>query len=193
GVDYRPPSTAPPFGGAMTHDARRLVQGSRPETARAPVRQRRSPIHDERDLLALIDLADDAAIDPPAWPALLESMAAKLGCEVAGINLQDLESGSASLQSQIGADPSWTRAYESYYAARNIFLEARPDLTYSGAIRNGEAIVPDRQAMRSEYFNDFLRPLGVLHAIGMVPFRTGSVIALVSLMRRIGAPSFADA
>src|SRR5262249_15060130 len=58
--------------------------------------------------------------------------------------------------------------------------------------RNGEAIVPDHQAMRTEYFNDFLRPLGLLHAIGMVPLKTGSVASLLSLMRRIGAPSFAD-
>jgi DNA-binding CsgD family transcriptional regulator len=47
--------------------------------------------------------------------------------------------------------------------------------------------------VRTEYFNDFLRPVGILHAIGMVPFRTGSVFALLSLMRRIGAPSFSDA
>lgn len=177
----------------MTRDARPLTRGARPATVRTPVRRRQSPIHDERDLLALVDLAYDAATDPASWPALLRGMATKLGCEVVGINLQDLESGSASLQSQIGADPSWSRAYESYYAARNIFLSARPDLTYSGAIRNGEAIVPDHQAVQTEYFNDFLRPLGVLHAIGLIPFRTGSVIALVSLMRRIGAPSFTDA
>jgi len=71
-------------------------------------------------------------------------------------------------------------------------LSTRPDLTFSGAIRNGEAIVPDREAMKTEYFNDFLRRVGVLHAIGMVPLREGPVMALLSLMRRIGAPSFSD-
>jgi DNA-binding CsgD family transcriptional regulator len=155
--------------------------------------QRRSPVHGDRELLTLIDRVYDAATHREAWPALLEGLAGAVSCEVAGLNLQDLKGGWASLQCQIGADPSWTSRYETYFAPRNIFLAARPDLTFSGAIRNGEAIVPDRQAMRTEYFNDFLRPLGILHAVGMVPLRTGSVVSLLSLMRRIGAPSFADA
>src|SRR5262245_36724043 len=155
--------------------------------------QRRLPIHGEHELHTLIELAYEAAGQRDRWPALLEGLARQLGCEVVGINLQDLERGRASLHSQFGVDPSWRERYESYYARRNIFLSARPDLTFTGAIRNGEAIVPDREAMRTEYFNDFLRPLGILHAIGMVPFRSGSVIALVSLMRRLGTQSFTDA
>jgi hypothetical protein len=79
------------------------------------------------------------------------------------MNIRDLKGGPANVQCQIGADPSWTARYEAYFAPRNIFLAARPDLTFSGAIRNGEAIVPDHLAMRTEYFNDFLRPLGILH------------------------------
>ena len=150
------------------------------------------PLHGDRELLILIDRAYDAATNGDAWRALLEALAEAVSCEVVGVNLQDLKGGPASVQCQIGVDPSWKARYETYYAPRNIFLAARPDLTFSGAIRNGEAIVPDHQAMGTEYFNDFLRPLGLLHAIGMVPVKTGSMASLLSLMRRIGAPSFAD-
>ena len=169
-------------------DAPRRTQGT-------PVRvgaRRRLPLHGDRELHALIELAYDAASDASRWPMLLQGLAEVLGCELVGMNFQRLDGGPAMLQCQIGGDPSWTARYEEYYAPRNIFIRARPDLTFSGAIRNGEAIVPDSEAMRTEYFNDFLRPLGVLHAIGMVPFRTGSVIALLSLMRRIGASSYAE-
>jgi len=178
----------------MTRQVLRLRLGSHSSIApRARTgAQRRLPVHGDRELLALIDLAYDAATQADAWPALLEGLARAVGCDVAGLNVQDLQGGPARLQHQIGADPHWTNRYETYFAPRNIFLAARPDLTFSGAIRNGEAIVPDRQAMRTEYFNDFLRPLGILHAIGLVPFRTGRVASLLSLMRRIGAPSFAD-
>jgi len=153
------------------------------------------PMHGEADLLTLVDLAYDAAGELDRWRAVLAGLATRFGCKIVGLNLQDVQRGRATVQSQFGADPylTLTTRYESYYAARNIFLSARPDLTFSGAIRNGEAIVSDREAVRTEYFNDFLRPLGVLHAIGMVPFRTGTVLALLSLMRPIGAPSFVDA
>ena len=153
------------------------------------------PMHDEADLLALVDLAYDAAGELDRWRAVMEGLATRLGCKIVGLQMQDVTRGRATVQSQFGADPylSMMARYEGYYAGRNIFLSARPDLTFSGAIRNGEAIVPDREAVRTEYFNDFLRPLGVLHAIGMVPFRTGTGLALLSLMRPIGAPSFVDA
>src|SRR5262245_3547255 len=182
----------------MTHRNRidDVVAGSREAPTTVPARSgahRRLAVHGERELITLIDLVYDAATQREHWPAVLEGLAARLGCHAVGINLQDMARGWASLHSQIGGDPSLRERYETYYAPRNISLHARPDLTFSGAIRNGEAIVPDREAVRTEYFNDFLRPLGVLHAIGMVPFRTGSVFALVSLMRRIGAPSFSDA
>ena len=154
--------------------------------------QRRLPVHGDHELLRLIDLTYDAATHADAWLALLEGLAHAVSCDVAGLNVQDLKGGPARVQHQIGADRSFTDRYEAYFAPRNIFLAARPDLTFSGAIRNGEAIVPDGQAMRTEYFNDFLRPLGILHAIGMIPFRTGRVASLLSLMRRIGAPSFAE-
>jgi DNA-binding CsgD family transcriptional regulator/PAS domain-containing protein len=179
----------------MAHREPQVVARSRSVATTIPARsgaQRRLALHGERELIGLIDLVYDAATERERWRAVCGELATRLGCEVVGMNVQDLKGGPASVQCQFGGDASWIERYESYYAARNIFLNARPDLTFSGAIRNGEAIVPDREAVRTEYFNDFLRPVGILHAIGMVPFRTGSVLALLSLMRRIGAPSFSD-
>jgi DNA-binding CsgD family transcriptional regulator len=150
-------------------------------------------MHGERELHTLIDLAYDAASDRARWPSLLQGLSDQLGCGLVGMDFRDVDVGRASVHCQVGADPGGIVRYESYYAPRNIFIAARPDLTFSGAIRNGEAIVPDRDAMRTEYFNDFLRPLGVLHAIGLVPFRSERVMALLSLMRRIGAPSYSAA
>jgi DNA-binding CsgD family transcriptional regulator len=179
----------------MAHSLRSTAGAA--ETRRAPARSgadRRLPQHGLGSLHKLIDLAYDAASDRSRWLGLLQGLAEELGCHLVGINLQDASGGPANVQCQFGGgDPSWTARYEAYYAPRNIFIGARPDLTFSGAIRNGEAIVPDREAVKTEYFNDFLRPLGVLHAIGMVPFRSGSTFSLMSLMRRIGAPSFSDA
>jgi DNA-binding CsgD family transcriptional regulator/PAS domain-containing protein len=142
-------------------------------------------------LLRVIELGYDAATDRARWPALLRELATTFRCELVVFDIQDSRAQWARVQCSVGPDDAGLqREYETYYSSRNIFLSTRPDLTYSGAIRNGEAIVPDREAVKSEYFNDFLRRVGVLHAIGMVPFREGPVMALMSLMRRIGAPSF---
>jgi DNA-binding CsgD family transcriptional regulator/PAS domain-containing protein len=144
-------------------------------------------------LLSLIELAYDAASDPGRWTNLLQALSTALRCELVAFDLRDSETYRAKVQCHVGPyDATLKRGYETYYAERNIFLRARPDLTFSGAIRNCEAIVPDRDAVKSEYFNDFLRRIGVLHGIGMVPVREGPVMTVLSLMRRIGAPSFTD-
>lgn len=153
-----------------------------------------TPVLDEARLLELVELTYDAGDDRGRWATLLQALRDDFQCELVGFDVQDRETQSASVQCSVGpTDAALQREYETYYAARNVFLRARPDLTYSGAIRNGEAIVPDRDALRSEYYNDFLRRVGVLHAVGLVPLREGPVMALLSLMRRIGAPSFCDA
>jgi DNA-binding CsgD family transcriptional regulator len=154
---------------------------------------RNTPILDESRLLELVELTYDAGEDRGRWANILRALKDDFQCELVAFDVQDRETQSASVQCSVGpSDAALQREYESYYASRNVFLHARPDLTYTGAIRNGEAIVPDRDAMRSEYFNDFLRRIGVLHAVGLVPLREGSVMALLSLMRRIGAPSLCD-
>lgn len=148
----------------------------------------------ERELLGVIERAYDAACDRGRWPDLLGELGRIFRCELVAFDLRDEEHEWARVQCHVGPnDAAIQREYETYYASRNVFLRTRPDLTFSGAIRNGEAIVPDREAMRSEYFNDFLKRIGVLHAIGLVPLREGPVMGLVSLMRKIGAPSFSDA
>jgi len=148
---------------------------------------------DDQALLGLIELAYDAASDRTRWPDLLGRMASLFRCELVSFDLQDGDAQWARVQCHVGPeDPQIQREYETYYASRNVFIRTRPDLTFTGAIRNGEAIVPDREALKSEYFNDFLRRVGVLHAIGLVPLREGAVMALLSLMRQIGAPSFTD-
>jgi DNA-binding CsgD family transcriptional regulator/PAS domain-containing protein len=147
----------------------------------------------ERELVGVIGRAYDAATDRARWRDLLDDLARVFRCELVAFDLRDEKLDWARVQCHVGpSDARLQRDYEAYYASRNVFLRTRPDLTFSGAIRNGEAIVPDRVAMRSEYFNDFLKRIGVLHAIGLVPVRAGSVMGLISLMRKIGAPSFAN-
>ena len=109
---------------------------------------RSSPSRDstrtEDRLLALVELAYDAASDRGRWPNLLEGLADTLRCQLVAFDVQDRESQATTVQCHFGPrDAALQREYESYYAARNIFIRTRPDLTYTGAIRNGEAIVPD--------------------------------------------------
>src|SRR5262249_28752611 len=132
-------------------------------------------------LSRLIELAYDAAVDRQGWRGLLEGLAAATDSDAASFNLQDLSSHEASVSCQVGADERAGRSYEQYYAAKNVFLRAAPELHRTGMVVNGEALVPDRDLLKTEYFNDFLRPLGLQHMVGVVPFREHTVIALLSL------------
>lgn len=140
----------------------------------------------------LTDLVYDAAIDPAAWPVLLERMAAATRSSIGAFSIEDIGCGEANVASYWGAAPEAARNYEKRYAPQNVFKRVGGDLLQTGAVLNCEAIVPDRDLVRTPYFNEFLRPMDAQHVIAAVPFRQESVVAVLSVLRPVGAPSFED-
>ncbi len=138
------------------------------------------------------DLIYDAAIDPDVWPLLLERMAVATRSSVGAFSLEDVGCGEANVASHFGTPPETARDYEQRYASENVFKKVGGDRLQTGAVINCEAIVPDRELVRTAYFNEFLRPMNAQHVIAAVPFRQQSVIAVMSVLRPIGAPSFDD-
>ena len=138
------------------------------------------------------DLIYDAAIDPDVWPLLLERMAVATRSSVGAFSLEDVGCGEAHVASGYGAAPETARDYETRYASENVFKKMGGERLQSGAVVNCEAIVPDRELVRTAYFNEFLRPMNAQHVIAAVPFRQQSVVAVLSVLRPIGAPSFDD-
>ncbi|MCL4746021.1 MAG: hypothetical protein KJZ83_11465 [Burkholderiaceae bacterium] len=106
----------------------------------------------------LIDLIYDSMLEPQALSKLLEHLCATYGAHsaqlisTASVNCQGFWTGHA-------IDPAAVQAYERYYAALSPWRAAYPSLARgASSVLRGEALVSDARLLRSEFYNDFLRP-----------------------------------
>jgi len=150
----------------------------------------RFPRNGEVHALALIDLIYAAATDPTGWPGLLERLAKATDSEMAHFTVYDLAQHREAVEYRFGGDASSYADYDRYWAAHNVFMQAAAPTLRTGAIDVGEALVPDREVMRTAFYNEFLMPVwGVLHHAGACVFMEQSLRAFVLLARKIGKPS----
>jgi len=149
---------------------------------------RHSPRLDEADLLRAIDLVYQASIAPSTSSDLLAYLNRLTVSEASTLLVQDLSLREGSTLWQAGADPALAAEYEEW-APQNIYLVRADPLLESGVVMHGEAVVPDREVLASDYFNGYLRRAGVLHNLGTCIVREQGTMAVMILLRRLGLPS----
>jgi DNA-binding CsgD family transcriptional regulator len=106
----------------------------------------------------LLDLVYEAAVDPGSWPAVLEGYADAVGGAVASILIQDQVTGKGDAL-QVRQDPANLPLLFGYYANRNPLLRIT-DLPVRLRVMTDEEKLPKNELMRTEYYNDYLRPKG---------------------------------
>jgi len=116
-----------------------------------------------------VDLVYRATTDPDAWTEVLRLIggaihAAPVAIHVHAVNLAEATTiGTWSIPG-----PPDLKHYAEYYASRNVWLLRGARLLTPGAVLTGEELCPDEELLRSEYYNDFLRPLDLRYSIRAV-------------------------
>src|SRR5262249_56408956 len=112
-------------------------------------------------LLELIALAYDAAADPTRWSECLSALGEVLRCPAIGVF--SLEPGRANSYASmcVGHDPALLARFDAYYGRPDVnpyTQRADPSMLTPGTVVRAEAVCPDRELRRTEYFEDWLRP-----------------------------------
>jgi DNA-binding CsgD family transcriptional regulator/GAF domain-containing protein len=139
--------------------------------------------------LPLVEQLLDAVADDAAWPMFLDALAREVGGVVPGLYINERGTDSTLFAEVSGLDPTWGRAYEQYYKRcdpRRVRIQALP----AGSVFVGSALVDDRQLVRSEFYNEFLRPQGFFHIVGGVPLENDDLVAVVRVIRPRTAQAF---
>jgi DNA-binding CsgD family transcriptional regulator/PAS domain-containing protein len=115
-------------------------------------------------LLELIGLVYDAAVEPAGWTACLTALGRAL--HAPAIGLFPVTPGSLSTRASlcVGHGPEFLARYDAYYGRSevNAYMQATtPDMLVPGIVIRAEAVIPDRELRRTEYFADWLRPQGI--------------------------------
>lgn len=112
-----------------------------------------------------IDRIYAAAEGAEPWSAPLGDLHQLLRSRVTSLMQQRRDGGPDVIRASIGTDPADRRAYERYYWTKNFYMQRLSRFQQPGQVVPHEAYVTDREILRSEYYQDFMRGLGVFRVI----------------------------
>ncbi|THD63454.1 hypothetical protein [Phenylobacterium sp.] len=125
---------------------------------------------DQREECEFLDLLYSAAVEPALWVPTLKRFADMIGGTSGLLSRHNIVDGSAS---GVGTryDPAVESIYNDYYADKNVLLKvADPGAflrSWAPRILTDEDWMPKEAFVRSEYYNDFLRPMEI-HSVLMI-------------------------
>jgi DNA-binding CsgD family transcriptional regulator/PAS domain-containing protein len=123
------------------------------------------------------------------WQRFLGSLAGTLRGVIPALYVHDGATGPPTLATAVDLDPSWAAAYDNYYVDHD--LRRRKIWTLPAReVFVGSSLVPDEVLVRSEFYNDFLRPQGYFHLLGAVPLKQDDAFAVVRVIRPRSAAAF---
>ena len=134
---------------------------------------------------ALVRLIYEAVDDPLVWDAFLTKFAGAVHAETAGLVTEDKAGQWGRSLATIGMDPAARKSYEKYFIFRDPWQGRRKRL--AGNVETGEQLFCNRELIKTEFYNDFLKPNGWLHecsAVTRVETSTFSRIFTVRSPRR---------
>lgn len=115
------------------------------------------------DVMALIY---GSPIEPGGWTEAMRLIAGAIGATTVGIHIHSLDGRDASTIALYGEPPpAMLRRYQTYFAERNVWLTEGASKLKPGAVLTGEELCTEEKLLRSEFYNDFLRPLRVRYSI----------------------------
>jgi DNA-binding CsgD family transcriptional regulator len=115
---------------------------------------------------ALVRLIYEAIEDPPAWDAFLNKFAEAVHSETAGLCTEDKAGRWGRNLATVGMDPASRKSYEEYFFSRNPWQPRRK--VVAGNVETGEQLLTNRELVKTEFYNDFLKPNGWLHECSAV-------------------------
>jgi len=127
-----------------------------------------------------------AAENPALWRSVVESLTQAVGGTVGALVFEDLERHTAGFAEIVGEfDPALIPSYQSYYAARNPWMERAisSQSFLEGQVIIGQQVLPDEELVKSEYYNDLLARSDLHHLTGMMLVREPRALSQLSVLK----------
>lgn len=131
-------------------------------------------------LSRLIDRTYAAAEGSEPWSAPLGEIRRLLRGRMTSL-LEYRTDAPGVVREAVGLDPAYRASYDRYYWSCNIYLRHAGGLLRPGVVAPHEAYCTDRDILRSEYYQDFQRRLGLFRVVaGAMTSRAGVLLLTVS-------------
>src|SRR5215472_6612967 len=134
-----------------------------------------------KELSELIGLIYDAAMDPDAWPLMLNRLADLLSAQCSVIGLLN-SSTNAAVMTAPRTDPEYLRSFTEYWAGHAFMWKVGAKLPL-GTVVVREMIIPRDEFCRTDYYNEWCKPQGVETAIAANLLVDGPVSTVIAAYR----------
>jgi DNA-binding CsgD family transcriptional regulator len=127
-------------------------------------------INHERDLPEFIGLIYDAAVEPSRWPAFLDRLCDLAPGAKSVMMLHDANTCSIQHPKTARWEEDWTASYTEHYVKLNQWTAdfAHFDVGYAAVVHE---IVPRAVTLKSEFYQDWLRPQNLATGITVSIFK----------------------
>jgi PAS domain-containing protein len=140
-------------------------------------------------ILEAVQRIYDAAASPDAWPGVVEAIAAATGGMRGSLLVENRPRRQADLMIGWRWDPAHLARMSAPGAPRTAPWVTR--LPFGRAVRSLE-MKPERDFIRSDFYNQVVRPNGDFHGVVALVQQTQTHSSYVAVRRILGAPDFAD-
>lgn len=142
----------------------------------------------EKNLVDLINQVYEVAFEPSLWPRCLETWRTTFGASQAKFAYYDLKDRDGSIEVAAGTDPHFTELFRLRYARLNPWMRNAHDKYRAGQVLHGEMLLSNEELVRTEFYNDFMRPQDLHYWAGPTLLRNDHVLGalLVSRSRSVG-------
>jgi len=129
----------------------------------------------------LINCIYDAAVDVTLWPAFIKRLIQSLNSQSGLIRVQNLQSNEVGAYITQGLDPEFQRLYREHYINLDILT---PVLEHydTGHILQTATDAPE-SFKKSEFYNDYALPQGMIHSIGCTLMKDDSRLGVLGIHR----------
>lgn len=138
------------------------------------------------DEARLIDEIYASALDPKRWVGVMEALSNAVGGLRGCLTRIDRQTGESVEAILYRSDPAWVDAYAEYFGAINVFMDRRPAALPARTVTTDVNCLPREDYLRSEYYNDFMRPQEVERALFIHLGVAGTVSSTINIGRRTG-------
>ena len=142
----------------------------------------------DSEIQELVKLTYEAAVDPSRWNDFLRLFSEAIHAPSTVFLIHDNRYPKANASAALGIDPAWIKSYQDYFVTINPWLADRP--FRRGIVAAGEQILNDRELVRTEFYNDFLRPQDWFYSCGVLIAQDQLTTSEISVIRSRRAGSF---
>lgn len=143
--------------------------------------------------MQLVALIYDAATDPSSWPVFLKAYAEAMDCEFAAVQTHHFNEHFSELLATFGLSLQFKSSYAEYYSRLNPWREHGRREYVSGRVLVCEELYPQRLLMQTEFYNDYLLPIGFVYSAAAVLARDSNSATTVTVLRPDGKGALGEA